>query len=1054
MSPTSSSATPAPTGSGCCPLSTGWKQAGVKTWIDREGIHGGANYAQVINDAIQGSAALLLCRLTGLACRPVTSSRRSPSAGAMRSPILPLLLEPVTIPGELAYWLEGSQWIEVLDHPEQLWLADVAKALQPYGIAVQRPAATAGRQRKLPPIAGRDRELGLLRERLAAAQEGLGSLALIGGEAGIGKTALAEAALASAEEQGFVVLEGHCFDLAETPPYGPWIDLFAHCPASAGVSLPEAFAVRGTVGTVPGQIALFTQVEDFLRTLSARQSVALLLDDLHWSDPASLDLLRYLAHAVSSLPLLILVTYRSDELTRRHPLYALLPALGREAAVARIDLGRLDELAVRELVAGRYDLSAAEAARLSAYVQSRAEGNALFLGELLRTLEESGELVLASDGWVIGSLADRVVPPVLRQVIESRVARLDEGSQRLLGVAAVIGQTVPLDIWRAVGEVDEDYILDLSERAESARLLEGAADAASVRFSHALIREALYESLPSLRRRRLHRQVGEVLSTTSSPDPDQVATHFQQAGDQRAVEWLVRSGERAQLAYAWPTAIQRYEAALQLLANADRDEAQQGWLSYRIGRLGRHTTFQQSIAYLDEALRIAEQVGDVALAAAARYSRGLCWFNASVFPAAIEEMAEGAEALEALPLAQQARLDLEPDEHGMPIVTNPRGMLVTVLAASGHLIEAVRMGAATQEGVPRHTPLGELGWAHYGDRHCGLGVAYALLGQPEAAHHAFAQAQAIYRRLGHFSTLGVACFLEFMDVSLPYDTERLDQHWRLVQQAVEAWQRSFTVDSQSLKMVSLPLRRLLGEWAAVRLAAVSGWQRSGWYLTQAAGSIALAHVALDQGDHELTQSIVRSLLPDGPRSAPETAEIGFALASIRLGAALSLATQDLATARPWLEAHDRWLDWSGAILGRAEGALLWAQYRHANGDVTQARTLAEQALAHASDPRQPLALIAVHRFLGQLDTENAELDAAEEHLQQSLQLADACHAPFERALTLLELAKLRAEQGRTDEAKALVGEVRDICEPLEAKPTLERVAAVEQELTSAGAADA
>ncbi len=83
-----------------------------------------------------------------------------------------------------------------------------------------------------------------------------------------------------------------------------------------------------------------------------------------------------------------------------------------------------------------------------------------------------------------------------------------------------------------------------------------------------------------------------------------------------------------------------------------------------------------------------------------------------------------------------------------------------------------------------------------------------------------------------------------------------------------------------------------------------------------------------------------------------------------------------------------------------------------------------------------------------------KLDAAEEHLQQSLQLADACHAPFERALTLLELAKLRAEQGRTDEAKALVGEVRDICEPLEAKPTLERVAAVEQELTSAGAADA
>src|SRR6185312_9023959 len=99
---------------------------------------------------------------------------------------------------------------------------------------------------------------------------------------------------------------------------------------------------------------------------------------------------------------------------------------------------------------------------------------------------------------------------------------------------------------------------------------------------------------------------------------------------------------------------------------------------------------------------------------------------------------------------------------------------------------------------------------------------------------------------------------------------------------------------------------------------------------------------------------------------------------------------------------------------------------------------------HASDPRQPLALIAVHRFLGQLDTEAAQFEAAEEQLGTSLNLADACAAPFERALTLLEIARLRFAMDRPDGARALLAEVRAICEPLEAKPTMARVAELER----------
>src|SRR5262249_19801991 len=162
---------------------------------------------------------------------------------------------------------------------------------------------------------GRDRELAILREHLAAACASRGSLVLIGGEAGIGKPALAEAIGREAAARGALVLIGRGYDLTETPPDGPWGELFGHDRAEAErPPLPDAFAQRGTVGTVNSQSELFRQVLDFFTALAAMQPLVFLLDDLHWTDPASLDLLRVLARALADLPLLVLATYRSDEL--------------------------------------------------------------------------------------------------------------------------------------------------------------------------------------------------------------------------------------------------------------------------------------------------------------------------------------------------------------------------------------------------------------------------------------------------------------------------------------------------------------------------------------------------------------------------------------------------------------------------------------------------------------------------------------------------------------------------------------------------------------------
>jgi tetratricopeptide (TPR) repeat protein len=163
---------------------------------------------------------------------------------------------------------------------------------------------------------------------------------------------------------------------------------------------------------------------------------------------------------------------------------------------------------------------------------------------------------------------------------------------------------------------------------------------------------------------------------------------------------------------------------------------------------------------------------------------------------------------------------------------------------------------------------------------------------------------------------------------------------------------------------------------------------------------------------------------------------------LRLAASLSLDAAAMPDARAWLDAHDRWLAWGGAVLGLSEGQALWARYHRQAGDMIQAREHAERALTHATEPRQPLALLAAHRLLGELDADTGRYDDSTRHLDASLHLATACEAPHERALTLLAMAELRVATRETEAARTLLNEVRAICTPLGAMPTLARVDAL------------
>jgi len=902
-------------------------------------------------------------------------------------------------------------------------------------------------------LVGREREQDVLVRLLDTAINGIGGLLLIGGEAGIGKTTLTRWLLADAEERGAIVLSGGCYDLTTTPPYGPWVEMFRAWSSDARLSdLPEALRPGGSVTAIGSQAALFELVADSIATGSVVQPLVLLLEDLHWTDQASLDLLRYLARLVDGWHVLLVVTYRDDELTRRHPLLQALPVLVREADAVRLTLTRLDEEAVSTLVLTRYPMTDADRDRLSAYVARASEGNPFFAGEVLHALEETGALVLGRERWQIAGLKRVQVPTLVRHVIEGRLERLGAEARRLLDVAAVIGHEVDLDVWVEVSGVGEDALVDVLEQALEAHVVDELPGGTTLRFTHALVRETLYDGLNALRRRSWHRTIGEVLARRPHSDPDAIATHYQQAADPRAVPWLVRAGERAQLAYAWSTAVERYELALHLLQSAGGDPNERGWLLYRIARLERYRNPRTGVAYLDEALQLAQETEDQALLAAARFSLGVCAFNTGDVISGISDMTAGVDQLEALPLAEQQRLALGPDAEGVPTITNPRGWLVGVLALAGHLREAIRMGEATREGLPQVSALGELGSSHYGDRYFGLGFAYAFQGRADEAWDAFEQASAMFRHSGHHATRGGTTMSALRLVALPYRAEQLREQDQLVIQILEAWSHAdHYTGSRSRVAAHAPVSLVRGQWEVARSDAAS-MLASGFHPAHPAAIemcrqvLGVTSRARGTADEAWTQ--VLTSLPDGPATQPGTTLFQEALEMQRLAVELALDAGNLPLAATWLDVNERWLDWSEAVLGRSEYHALHAAYHRGAGDLVAAQAAATTALRHASDPRQPLALLQAHRLLGELLTDSGEYVEAATHLQASLALTETCAALFERALTLLALAAVQAATHDLDDARRLLAEARSLCESLGARPTLERVEKLDMQLVS------
>ncbi len=911
-----------------------------------------------------------------------------------------------------------------------------------------------------PSIVGRVREQDRLHERLVATMAGRGGIVLLGGEAGIGKTTLVEDIGREAIEFGFRVLSGYCYDLTMTPPYGPWRDVLRTVASPNTSPLLTMLAATGyECGDALGKEEFFEQIHDELRSMTAEQPLLVVLEDLHWSDPASLDLLRFLARRLRDIPLLFVVTYRDTELTRHHPLFHTLPLLIREAGGERISVRRLTADEIGALVAGRYPLSSSDEIRLVEHLQDQADGNPLFIGEILRTLEEEGFLTMAPGGWVLGALDQVPVPQLVVHVIEGRLERLSDDDRTLMQIAAVIGHVAQVDLWQSVARVTEKQLLALIERGIDAYLLESTGDNATVRFVHALVRKAVHDGIVPVQRRLWHRQIAEHLINLSSYDPDVIARHFQQAVDPRAADWLIRAGDRAQRAYAMQSAAERFEEALRLLEPDDTRGNERGWLLYRVGRLLRYVDLERGIGFMDRAGEVADAVGDPVLAAYVQADRGAMRCMAFQTGRGLAELESGINALDAvsqshtermgdpiaawvadsLPAEGMRRSDAQPSRASVSVISR-RGTLVLWLAWAGRNAEALAIGEPYVALTESMTTVRD----GYADAMHGLAIAYAATGRPDRAREAFERARAAYGSINHRVMVAVSTVDEWLEVALPYRTDRVEERRRMIEDARSYWRQA----SGSATNNDWPYIRTLGSglldgtWHEVRESALA-IREQGEVFTYSLVGPALGRLARDQGEPELAWKIVHEHLPGGPASEPGAGLFLSDIAQQRLAIDLALDADDLPLASAWLAAHDRWLEWSGDVRGRADVELLRARYHRVAGDSASALQHATLALDYASQPPQPLVLLAAHRYLGQLATEARDYASAEQSLRFALDIADACAAPFERALTLVAIAELRQTTGKIDEASSLLEQVRSICVPLGAAPTLARIDAVE-----------
>jgi tetratricopeptide (TPR) repeat protein/tRNA A-37 threonylcarbamoyl transferase component Bud32 len=467
---------------------------------------------------------------------------------------------------------------------------------------------------------GREPELRRLDEFLRQTLAGSGQVIFLTGEPGIGKTSLAAEFLRRVrrEHPAFIVCRGRCVEQYGTgEAYLPFLDALGALLSSPGreriltalrtyaptwcLQFPAAFSSgaqeqlqRETIGATKER--MLREMGDALSALAGGAPVILLLEDLHWADPSSTDLLRHLCQRIEGQRLLIIGTFRPEDLERsHHPLRTYKLEMQTHKLCEEIALEMLGEEQITSYLNARFAPNRFSR-ELAAFIQHKTEGNPLFATSLAQFLAERGDIAKAHEHWALTRpLAEVEVeaPESVRSMIGKKIAALDEEDRRALQYASIEGEEFTSTVLAHLLGVDDLALeeqldrLDKVHRWIQTRGEEELPDGTlgmRYRFAHALYQNVLYGDLVSKRRILLHRQAGEQLIERYGDEATGIATqlalHFERGRNfSRAVEYLIQAGDNATKVYANAEAEEHYSHALSLIAKLPIEEQSERYLT-------------------------------------------------------------------------------------------------------------------------------------------------------------------------------------------------------------------------------------------------------------------------------------------------------------------------------------------------------------------------------------------------------------------------------------------------------------------------------------------
>jgi DNA-binding CsgD family transcriptional regulator len=496
-----------------------------------------------------------------------------------------------------------------------------------------------------PQLVGRELELAALDAALAGSAAGNGRVVLVAGDAGIGKTALLRSFVTHAQSARVGVLVGECSETGASRPFGPFVEVLRSALVTFPTDvverslqsrarelvrfMPERTSGRLELPSGAGRFQIHESFAMFFADLAASKPLVLAVEDVHFADPATLELLPYLARRLRSGRILIILTHRGDELHRLHPLRLVLAELERSPETTVVGLRPLGAADMSQMVQATLGLSHPPTSEFRRALDEVCEGNPFFIEEVLKTLAQRGDLVYRNGGWERDKeVRDIVIPDSVHGAVDQRVLGLAADAQRVLRVAAVIGRRFDFDVLQQVSELPERTILDALAAALDAQLIVESGDprADQFIFRHALTREVVLAGLLRREQRSLHGTIGALLERRAGGDPataDALAYHFDEAGDaERALRYHELAANEANRVFAFAAAVRHMERACALAPDDPRKVANLHLQLSEAAKLGHQ--YRRALEAADTARGLYVALADAEGATAALSSMANC----------------------------------------------------------------------------------------------------------------------------------------------------------------------------------------------------------------------------------------------------------------------------------------------------------------------------------------------------------------------------------------------------------------------------------------------